>query len=490
MRWNRAAQVRRLPLAIAVLLAVGYGGTKPLAGQFPQLPGAVRGLVDRIPDLGRFTGQGPVLTTSLQDVVGRRGPLPGGLGDGSFAALTSLPLGSNGEVQLRPGRFAMTVESFCLHPGGRASAHAEGFFLAPLKGPGAPIISGVLRSASRFPELNQETIQLLLWGLIARTPVSSMPREVQAAAALLISPQDLIKVNGGALGLVPQELLDLAQERLPAGVREAFEAESRIRQMVADGVSTYEEFESVAVPDADDARENSDGSGDDEWVLHPNGFYIRFSPIGYQQVRVEFVVPRRPGAAVFNQPPDRFRILPAAWYPAAGVQAGDVEQTLDLVDIVAIPGDSGGQRLGLSTRLVPGADPIPIPPAGPPMTRNDPPDDLGPQPPIAPLDSTPGDNPAPAPTPPTPSDEASIGRGETKVQVPASGELSQDVVIKFNALSGKDPSAATHYYCDVMFWLDVGTGRVPTAQPPTGYEWTRVQPGFVNLVAGPLRPAP
>jgi hypothetical protein len=383
-------------LAATLVLA----GIALSAAQLPQLPSGVRGLAERIPDLDRFLGPGPVLTSGVADAVGRVGALPAGVTEGHFASLMSLPRGPRGEFLLREGNFSAVVDSFCLKAGAHAATGGDGFLAAPLKGPWAPIIEGILRNAGRIPGLKQEDVQLLLWDLLARTKVGDLPRPLQLIASQLIAPRDLVTVNGGALGLVPQRLLDLAEERLPDGVREIFAAESRIRQMVADGVSTYEEFESTAVPDAADARGQVTEVGDDQWIESPQGFFVRFLPIGYQQVRVEVIVPRasargdRAAAAAAPQ------LVAIAFTPGARQRPAPA-LALDLPSILAMPADTGGQRLGLSS--IPAADAQPT----------DADDWLSNQPPIAPVSATPltatpaaPQTPVTPATPPTPATPA------------------------------------------------------------------------------------
>ena len=119
----------------AVMAAVALS-----AAQLPQLPWAVRGLTERIPDLERFLAPGPVLTSGVTDAVGRMGALPAALADGQFESLTALPRGSNGAFLLHEGRFSTVVQSFCLKAGAHAATGGDGFLAAPLKGPWAAII--------------------------------------------------------------------------------------------------------------------------------------------------------------------------------------------------------------------------------------------------------------------------------------------------------------------------------------------------------------
>jgi hypothetical protein len=224
--------------------------------------------------------------------------------------------------------------------------------MAPLKGPWATIFEDVIRGAARVPSVPQENLQVLLWGMLARTKISVMPRELQVAAAAVLSPKELLQVNGGALGLVPQSVIDTAVDRLPDGAREAFQAESSIRQMLADGVSSYEEIERRAVPDADEARNAGLDVSVDEWIDTGRGYYLRFLPLGYRNVRVEVIVP--PRAAGRQAGLDGGGTGPvlrlAAWSPAVQPQPGPAATpTLDLSALVAVPADNG-QRLGLTTR--------------------------------------------------------------------------------------------------------------------------------------------
>ncbi|HZR26507.1 MAG TPA: hypothetical protein VFA59_23125, partial [Vicinamibacterales bacterium] len=320
--------MRNLRSFAVVVCAVGAMA----AGQLPRLPDALRNVPNRLPDLDRFLSAGPVLTTSGADAVGDLvDELPGSLARGRFNDMTALPRGPRGEFVLRPGRFSMTVESFCLQAGASAGTHGDGFMMAPLKGPWAPIFEGILRSADRVSAIKQESVQLLLWAILARTKLQDMPPEVQAAATAMLSPRDLLTVNGGALSLVPQRLLDLAEDRLPDGVRQAFEAESRVRQMLSDGISDYAEYESIAVPDAADARGSIEAGA---WIRDRRGFFIRFTPNGYQRVRIEVVVPTT-------------RVAPVVWFARPQAAA---PLMLDVPATVAVPADAGGQRLGLTTR--------------------------------------------------------------------------------------------------------------------------------------------
>ena len=81
-----------------------------------------------------------------------------------------------------PGHFEFSAQSYCHLAGTYPPRKADGFLYAPLKGPRAAVISRILRESVRHPEIDQHTIQLLLWGILAKAKVVDMPAPVKSAA--------------------------------------------------------------------------------------------------------------------------------------------------------------------------------------------------------------------------------------------------------------------------------------------------------------------
>jgi hypothetical protein len=151
---------------------------------------------------------------------------------------------------------------------------------------------------------------------------------------------------------------------MPPAVARVFQAEASLRQLFARADTPYSEFERVAVllgePAPDDARREVPRG---RWSYHPDGYYIRFFPSGYNETRIEVHVPQpttitRSGAAADVSGGFRFAsraIVPTV--PAAGYGAGRAMQPspggavrVDLSEIVAVPGARGRQRLAMSGR--------------------------------------------------------------------------------------------------------------------------------------------
>lgn len=251
--------------------------------------------VSKITGVDEILQKEPPITTSLADAV-TEVPFLDDFNPGLFAPMTSLPRTPEGGFILQqPGLYTFDARSYCLKAGTYAPSKdrgGDGYLYAPLKGPSAAIVRNILRKSFSHPEIPQTDIQMLLWAIIARTKISDMSRQMQLTAAKLLTPQELLDLNGGAIGLIPKKLLDQAIAKLPSQVRQALETEASIREMLTTAQATYEDVERVAVlqgdpPSAEGDREVPWG----RWSYHPDGFFIRYFPSGYSQTEIQISVP-------------------------------------------------------------------------------------------------------------------------------------------------------------------------------------------------------
>lgn len=271
----------RVPLLFSTLVLAaittaqipGYGGPKP-----------------QIPGLDAIFQKGPSITTSLPDakweVKDRDNFNP------ETKDLFSLALTPEGSFVLQAGGWAGVVQSYCLKAGTHGPGGGDGYLYAPVKGPFEGAVSAVGRNSVAHPEIPQRTIQLLLWAMIARTKFMDLPRELQATAAKLLTSKQISDINGGALGFLTDDRLGGAIIKEPPLVRQALEAENRLRGMLTNPASTFEQMEAVAVLTG--TVERGKGSRDvpySRWSLHPDGYYVRYQPSGYSTTKLEVYVP-------------------------------------------------------------------------------------------------------------------------------------------------------------------------------------------------------
>ncbi|MBL8060802.1 MAG: hypothetical protein JNK63_08830 [Chthonomonas sp.] len=254
-----------------------------------QIPG-LGGNQPKIPGVGDLFKKGPSITTSLEDAKWEAKDRD--TFNPEIKDLFSLDLTPEGSFVLRAGGWAGVVQSYCLKAGTHGPGGGDGYLFAPVKGPFEGAVSAVGRNSVAHPEIPQRTIQLLLWAMIARTKFMDLPRELQAAAAKLLTTKQISDINGGALALLTDERLGGAIVKEPPLVRQALEAENRLRGMLTNPASTFEQMEAVAVLTG--AVERGKGSRDvpfSRWSLHPDGYYVRYQPSGYSTTRLEVYVP-------------------------------------------------------------------------------------------------------------------------------------------------------------------------------------------------------
>lgn len=230
------------------------------------------------------------ITTSFEDVNKTGSKFPDVITVKNVQPLYLLPKAPKGGYILCDGFFEMTNKSYCLHAGTFAPSKGDGYMYAPTLGPKQEIVTTILKNAENHPEIKQHDIQVLLWTIIARTRFADYSGQVKLTAIALLSTMELTHLEGGMLGVLPASVMNKAKSQLPSGVQNAFEAENKIRQMVASGNYTYAEMEKYAII-AGMAPERSDVPRG-IWALHPDGYYIRYFPSGYSITKVQIYVPK------------------------------------------------------------------------------------------------------------------------------------------------------------------------------------------------------
>lgn len=284
-----------------------------------------------IPELGHVIEHDPAITTSLSDAV-TAVPFLDGYKPPGTSPMSLLPRTEDGAFELTDsGHFAFEAKSYCLAHGKCSPGSDHGAMYAPLRGARADIVHNVLCRAGNHPDILQSDIQSLLWAITSRTRIRDLAPRIRQAADTLLTRSEIRRLNGGALGLIPDEILDEAVERLPPDAQRVLEAEAQLREMLSSAESTYEELEEIAVvldrpPDADTVPRG-------RWSFHPDGYFIRYCPHGYSRTRITLYVPER-----FRvERDDKGRITSLAdWRGNVIVTEYD-----DTIEPAAVPGEPG-----------------------------------------------------------------------------------------------------------------------------------------------------
>ncbi|HAR36605.1 MAG TPA: hypothetical protein DCR87_06870 [Acidobacteria bacterium] len=281
-------------LKVPIIILLCFGLILPAGAQFNKLKDKIKIPVKapQVPDLDKLLQEEPPVSTTLTDAIYDI-PFLDAYNPQHGALMTFLPVTAQGSFPLLPGLWEGQFQSYCLRAGTYAPGEGDGYAYAPLKGKQAEIVSNILKNSVYHPEIKQQDIQLLLWAIIARSKLSECSKEIQKTAKVLLTPKEYDRLNGGALGKIPQPVLNAAMQKLPPLAREALQAEARLREMFLNPVlAPYHEVESVAVRVGEvlpppDSRDIPWG----RWSYDLDGYFVRYFPYGYRTTRTQIYYP-------------------------------------------------------------------------------------------------------------------------------------------------------------------------------------------------------
>lgn len=242
-----------------------------------------------LPGIDRLIRGEPPITTTLKDAR-IEVPYLDRL-DAKFGDLGTLR-NSSGSFTLKPGHWAIDLQSFCFRAGTRGPQRTDGqgYLSGPVSGPDGGIFVDMLSKYGTLRDVEQRDMQVLIWALLSRTKIRNMNLQMQALAARVLTPAQIIALDSGALDVVPPALRRKAFNSLPPEVRAIAEAENRIRDILYRANHTYEELESIAVLAGPEPRANRPVPRE-RWSVHPGGYLVRYHPTGYARTTVELAVP-------------------------------------------------------------------------------------------------------------------------------------------------------------------------------------------------------
>jgi hypothetical protein len=241
------------------------------------------------------------ITTNFEDDAVMDGALPESFGnDKQYIPLYKMPADEDGGFKLCPGYYEMTNMSYCLKAGTHGPSEGDGYMFAPTKGKMDDIVNAILvNHATKHTEVPQREVQMLLWAIIAKAKFKNLSGRLKVVSSLLLTPDQLVKLNGGYVETLGTTALNKGLIDLPPAVQKVMEAENNIRRLVETGVENYEEFERYAILAGAANADRADVKRG-MWSLHPKGYYVRYYPSGYSRTKVQIYVPEKRGAVVYN----------------------------------------------------------------------------------------------------------------------------------------------------------------------------------------------
>lgn len=251
----------------------------------------------------------PAISTCFND-VNTEGALQPSFGDDkTYIELKSLKRNEKGNYVLDPGFYEGLKLSYCLKVGTPGPAKGNVYGLAFLDGKMEDIVYAIIDKSQKIwmqksadssgqhvatgnllhTSVGQKDVQLLLWAIIAKADFSNMPLRMKAVASALLTPEQLLKLNGGAIKTVSNFAMDKGFLEKPEALRKIEEAQQAIRQLWSSGNFEYEQMENLALLAG--IVHEADPLPADMWFKHENGYYVRFKPMGYPRTLTQIYVP-------------------------------------------------------------------------------------------------------------------------------------------------------------------------------------------------------
>ena len=188
---------------------------------------------------------------------------------------------------LKPGYYKASIRSYCLHAGVYGPIKGDGYQVARLKGNKSALVRNILSRSAEHPEIAQQDVQTLIWGIEAGAKFSSYQPSFQVAVKPILTDMEIaaMEVNVGKL----------AGKAVPADLKEIAQTYESLRDKMQSSQMKYDEIEEIAVrTGAPPLGFGSKVINTSVWSYIGDGFYLKASPRGYPRTDIEIYRPAKP----------------------------------------------------------------------------------------------------------------------------------------------------------------------------------------------------
>lgn len=313
----RIMLVALLGTATLPMLAVDAGHAQ--LGGLGRVVGGVAGS-----SLGAITRGTPPVSTNIRDATFGDPSKDRFTPPGRVQAMTGLQRTATGGFVLQGGYYEYRSQSYCLHAGTHGPGGGDGYLYAPVLGSAREAVTSILQNSVAHPEIDQHDIQVLLWAIVARARFEDLDNRLKLVASRLLTQRQLATLNRSALSVLNSSQLQ-SLVGMPPFARQVLTAESDMRRLVTLPGASYADMERVAVLGGMAPRgEGSIDTPSGRWSRHPDGYWVRYIPSSYTNTQVQIWV--EPGSSA-------------------------VGKTFDPATQIAVPSNTGRQRLAQSGRV-------------------------------------------------------------------------------------------------------------------------------------------
>jgi len=190
------------------------------------------------------------------------------------------------DMTIGPGFYAFELEMYCLDVGSVSPPEGAIYMFAPPRGPHAPLIENISLRLMDHPEIAQDDVQRLLWGIQCGVSFGDYSPEFRQAVRPLLSTQEILSLGADWGGVF--------ERFLPRRFRDGLDRFRELRSRLADFRESYESLEEVAlrfVEEDEAEKEEEESKRPGPWAYIGDGLYARIYPYHYQLARFEIFKP-------------------------------------------------------------------------------------------------------------------------------------------------------------------------------------------------------
>lgn len=279
--------MRRAAFSLALLAM-----TFPALAQI-NLPGGNQLPKINLPSLGDLTKGEPPFQTNVNTI-----PIWGWenfdkLQLKDFTVLTNADRGNDDRYHLKPGRYQITLKTFCAKGYTHGPTQGDGYIIGAWTGSKAQFLREIMRRyTAKGDQVEQRDVQLLVWAIMARVDPKDMRGGARNALLTLMGEDGLKLMAQGAL----QHYADDAAKKIfaPAdsALRPILQFENKMRGMYRNANQRYEDFERMAMLET--PKDYKTAIPNLRWNLHPKGYLVRFTSQSYAKSTMQIVIPQKP----------------------------------------------------------------------------------------------------------------------------------------------------------------------------------------------------
>src|SRR5690606_26141603 len=115
----------------------------------------------------------------------------------------------------------------------------DGYQIAELKGAKADVIRSIMEKSPLYPDIDQRSIQTLIWGIEAGAKFSSYPLDFQLRVKPLLTEQEILAMQ--------VDVGDAVDKLLPDNLKSLAATYSSLRNKMQAAQLKYDEIESIAL---------------------------------------------------------------------------------------------------------------------------------------------------------------------------------------------------------------------------------------------------